>query len=107
VDHGFTKVYHMLGGLDAWGAAGYPTVGSGGFRITLSVGVGGTTDPEPGVHTYASGQLVTLTAIADPGYVFDHWESGVSGQFYSSDNPWSFNMPSYHFTVRAVFVATP
>ena len=25
---GFTKIYNMLGGLEAWKAAGYPTAGT-------------------------------------------------------------------------------
>jgi len=47
------------------------------ITYTLSVEVdpaaSGATDPAVGVHTYASGAIVTVTAIPVSGYVFDHW----------------------------------
>jgi hypothetical protein len=34
---------------------------------------GGTTSPPPGVYDYDKGSTVTVTAIPDAGYRFDHW----------------------------------
>jgi len=37
----------------------------------------GTTSPAPGVHTYASGTAVQLTAQPRGGYIFSHWSGDV------------------------------
>ena len=48
----------------------------------LTMGVspsgGGTTAPAVGVHTYAEGTVVNITATPNTGYVFDHWTGGVA-----------------------------
>ena len=46
-----------------------------------------------------SGNTAPLSAIPDPGYVFDHWTGDASG----SDNPFSLLMDS-HKTVGAFFI---
>ena len=39
---------------------------------------GGTTTPGEGVHTYADGTVVNISATPSAGYVFDHWEGAVA-----------------------------
>jgi hypothetical protein len=41
--------------------------------LTIIAVAGGTTDPPPGNYTYGYMANVTVTAIPDPGYVFDSW----------------------------------
>ena len=48
------------------------------FDLTIGVNGLGTTVPTPGVHTYTSGEVVNLEAIADPGWSFDHWDGDVA-----------------------------
>ncbi len=40
---------------------------------------GGTTNPTPGVHTYAAGDVVNVTATPYTGYEFDYWSGDCSG----------------------------
>ena len=40
---------------------------------------GGTTDPAVGVHAYASGSVVDVTATAAAAYEFDHWSGACAG----------------------------
>jgi uncharacterized repeat protein (TIGR02543 family) len=40
---------------------------------------GGTTDPAVGVHTYAYGTVVDITATAEDGYAFDYWSGACTG----------------------------
>jgi phosphodiesterase/alkaline phosphatase D-like protein len=50
------------------------------YELTLAVGPsgGGTTDPAAGVaHAYNEGTEVTITAIPNTGYAFDHWTGDV------------------------------
>ncbi len=39
---------------------------------------GGTTSPAVGIHTYAEGTVVNLTATPAAGYVFSSWSAGVA-----------------------------
>ena len=41
-------------------------------------GFGGTTDPTPGNHNYASGSFVALSAIPNTDYRFSEWEGDVN-----------------------------
>ncbi|MFO8109239.1 MAG: hypothetical protein R6U17_01755, partial [Thermoplasmata archaeon] len=41
--------------------------------LTINVEGNGTTDPEPGTHTYEWGESVTITAMPDAGYRFNNW----------------------------------
>jgi uncharacterized repeat protein (TIGR02543 family) len=53
-------------------------------------------DPSPGPYHY--GDVVTLTATADPGWTFDHWSGALSG----STNPVTTTITGYT-TVTATF----
>jgi regulation of enolase protein 1 (concanavalin A-like superfamily) len=53
-------------------------------------------DPSPGPYYY--GDVVTLTATADPHWTFDHWSGGLSG----ATNPATTTITS-HTTVTAIF----
>lgn len=55
-------------------------------QLTIESAVGGTTVPSPGVYTYVYGANVTVTAVPDSGYIFDHWTDG-SGHFIGGANP--------------------
>lgn len=44
-------------------------------KVTLTIVAheGGTTNPAPGTYQYDAGSTVTITAIPNTGYVFNHW----------------------------------
>jgi hypothetical protein len=48
-------------------------------RLRIYAGAGGTTDPAPGVRTYAVGQTAEITAVPDPAYDFKSWGGDGSG----------------------------
>ena len=83
-------------------AVGIAIVLVGCWTMIIAVKGNGTTDPPPGRHTIGSAGLVTITAIPDGGWRFDHWEGDVE----STDNPLQIEGrggPS----VTAVFVEDP
>ena len=48
-------------------------------ELTMQVsGSGGSTTPAVGPHTYDADTTVDISATADPGYRFDHWEGDVA-----------------------------
>jgi len=49
------------------------------YELTIEAEEGGTTDPEPGTHTYEEGEEVTVEAIPDEGYVFVEWTGAETG----------------------------
>jgi len=65
--------------------AGYPPP-----ELTIIAGLGGTTDPSPGTHTYDQGTTVTVRAILNKYYIFNHWSGDLSG----SANPETITMNS-------------
>lgn len=76
------------------------------FACNLETTLGGTaivTTPYYSVsdskYLIASGTAVTIQATADPNYTFKDWE----GNWVTPENPFSFIMPSYGFTMVAVF----
>jgi hypothetical protein len=71
-----------------------------GFTLTIAASVGGTTNPAPGAHVYPQGQSVSVQAIPDSGYSFDHWQ--LDGANVGSANPYAVTMNSNH-TLSAVF----
>ncbi len=50
------------------------------FELTTSVVGAGSLLPAPGLHEYAEGTVVFVSASADPGWYFDHWEGSLSGR---------------------------
>jgi len=65
--------------------AGYPPP-----ELTIIAGLGGTTAPSPGTHTYDQGTTVTVRAILNKYYIFNHWSGDLSG----SANPETITMNS-------------
>jgi hypothetical protein len=53
------------------------------YRLTLSAGSGGTTNPRPGSYTYDDGTAVRIAAVPDEHYQFLSWSGSLSG----STNP--------------------
>jgi hypothetical protein len=49
------------------------------LEMVVTPSGGGSAEPEDGmVHTYPHGTTVAITATANSGYVFDHWEGDVA-----------------------------
>ncbi|MEF8874233.1 MAG: LamG-like jellyroll fold domain-containing protein [Candidatus Thermoplasmatota archaeon] len=48
-------------------------------NLTINVEGDGTTDPEPGVHTYYDGEAVSVTAIPEEGWTFNEWTGDYEG----------------------------
>jgi len=61
----------------------------------------GTTNPPPGIYTYAEGQNVPVQAMPDTGCVLDYWE--LDGADAGSSNPISVLIDMYPHHLRAVF----
>jgi hypothetical protein len=53
-------------------------------------------------HDYLDGDVVSVSAIPDPNYVFDHWE--LDGSKAGTINPYRVTMNTNH-ALKAVFVA--
>ena len=51
------------------------------YNLTTAVSPagGGTTDPAVGVHAYAAGTVVAVTATPATGYVFSSWSGACTG----------------------------
>jgi hypothetical protein len=69
--------------------------------LTLNAAIGGTTNPPPGNYTYPYGANVTVTAIPNSGYVFDHWVMGSGGNF-GNQNPLKV-MLNWNSTIQPAF----
>lgn len=54
------------------------------YTITIASAGNGTTSPEPGDYSAPEGSLITVTALANDGYKFNHWE--LDGETIT-DNP--------------------
>ncbi len=68
------------------------------YTLTINVDGNGIVEKDPDQEYYTYGTLVELTAVADPGWTFDHWSGDLSG----SDNPIIINMTN-NKTVTAHF----
>lgn len=99
---GTTPAITLFVGADTTLTAVYEVVVE--YTLTITVTVGGTTDPAPGSYTYPSGTVVTVTALPDVGYAFDHWE--LDGVNVGAANPINVTMDANH-TLHAVFTAMP
>ena len=71
------------------------------YTLTITTSAGGTTNPTPGQYQHAGGSNVSVSAIPDEYFLFDHWElNGVP----VSTNPIIVFMDANR-SLRAVFVA--
>ncbi|MFP3872200.1 MAG: InlB B-repeat-containing protein [Candidatus Aenigmatarchaeota archaeon] len=43
------------------------------YELTIDVKGEGTTEPEPGVHTFSEGEEVALEALPEEGWIFEGW----------------------------------
>jgi hypothetical protein len=71
------------------------------YKLTVSTDGHGSVMVNPGESSYVFGTVVSLTPVADSGYVFDHWE--VNGIPVGSDDPYLLTMDS-NKAVTASFV---
>lgn len=71
------------------------------FTLTV-IAVNGTVEVNPDQVGYNFGDIVELTAIADPGYSFDSW----SGDAIGTDNPLLVTMDEDK-TITAIFTENP
>ena len=70
--------------------------------ISVSPEGAGSIEKTPDLDQYPEGTTVTLTAIPNSGYIFDHWSGDISG----SENPVTVVMNS-NKTITAVFEVQP
>lgn len=80
----------------------YEGVESVQYNLVISSTAGGSTSPTTGTYAYDSGTQIPVSAIANSGYVFDHWE--LDGVNVGNANPYAITMNANH-TLNAVFVA--
>ena len=75
------------------------TAPAGEYILSISAGVGGTTDPTPKRYFYEPETIVTVTAAPIPSYGFDYWV--LDGTIHH-ENPITVTMNSDH-TLKAHF----
>jgi len=68
--------------------------------LTITSTAGGTTNPSPGIYSYAQGTNVSVRADPDPWYILDHWELDEAN--VGAPNPIQVTMDTDH-TLHAVF----
>jgi len=73
--------------------------------LTITTTSGGTTNPAPGAYNYSLAQTLQVAAIANSGYVLDHWELDATN-VSSSNNPIIITMNANH-GLKAVFKTVP
>ena len=62
----------------------------------------GSVSVTPVQDSYSGGSVITLTATADPGYIFSHWSSNAGGTFADvNSSSTTFTMPANSVTVTA------
>jgi hypothetical protein len=74
------------------------------YNLTISVTGNGATNPAVGSYMYGEGTVVSVTAIPESGWMFDHWV--LDDNYVGSTNPYNVTMNSNH-TLEAVFVEIP
>jgi hypothetical protein len=73
------------------------------YTLTVTATAGGTTSPAPGAYQFDFGEVATVTANPNSGYVFDYWV--LNGTSVGSANPYSVTMNTYmNQTLQAVFI---
>jgi hypothetical protein len=65
--YGYTFLYQAIFVRSA------PVTTPTGGGVVILEAVGGTTDPQPGMYTYATDAIVTLTATASADFEFKYW----------------------------------
>ena len=81
--YGYTFTYTAIFALE-----GSQTPTTAAAIVVITDSVGGTTDPAPGTYEYATGDTISLTATADPGYEFQYWiVSGNTTPTHESPTP--------------------
>jgi hypothetical protein len=83
-------------------AAPLETEDQGALAIVLAVEGGGTVGSSPDLPAYECDDTVELTAVPDPGWLFDHW----SGDLEGTSNPESLTVVG-EMHVTATFVPNP
>lgn len=81
------------------------TVTAESYTLTITAGIGGTTNPPPRTYQETSGSNMILTAIPSQGYVFDHWTTDDSNN-NSGSTSITVTMNTNH-NVAAVFAIIP
>jgi hypothetical protein len=71
------------------------------YALTITTTAGGTTNPALSTYVYLNGTVVNVTATANGGYDFDHWE--LDSVDVGTINPYHVLMNQNH-TLNAVFV---
>ena len=83
VPKGGTGFYYFwrvnYGGVIGWSAQDWLKVAPTKYDLTISASGQGTTNPDPGTHSYSQGTSVTITATPASGWRFDHWGGDASG----------------------------
>lgn len=74
------------------------------YYLTIVATTGGTTSPVPGTYSYGYGTEVSVTAMAGPGYSFDHWTLDTVN--VGATNPYDVIMDMNH-TLKAFFKPIP
>lgn len=72
------------------------------YTLTVAVLGNGMVTPAPGAHVYREGQLVTLAATSQAGWIFDHWEGDLG-----SEEPTEAITMNADKAVTAVFTQLP
>jgi hypothetical protein len=74
------------------------------YSLTISATAGGSTNPVPGIYLHNAGASVSIQALANADYLFDHWE--LDGANTGSANPYAITMNADQ-TLRAIFTPEP
>ncbi|UCG50769.1 MAG: fibronectin type III domain-containing protein, partial [Candidatus Latescibacterota bacterium] len=72
----------------------------GAYELTTNVVGSGWIDVDPDQATYGNGDTIVLTAVPDPGWIFDSWSGDLSG----STNPETIVITGSDVTVTATFI---
>jgi parallel beta-helix repeat protein len=70
------------------------------YQLQISTTAGGTTSPTPGKYTYSENAQVTITALPESGYQFDHWL--INGTTTGTENPITIMMDA-NYAITAYF----
>jgi len=80
------------------------TLLEGHYSITITTQGSGTVTTNPTQPTYTSGQVVFISAIPSPGWIFDHWTGNLTG----NQNPGTLIMNgNKQITAWFIFTNTP